>query len=119
MKKSEITEINALRDRSCEDSLPDSLIVSLAGNKIDVRNIKHQVTVFRILPEEIEIALLYPDKVISSYCFFIFPSPQSDILKQSLRRNMQINIKIRLGQRAVYYVEDLAVEAELILFKRL
>ena len=117
MKKSEITEINALRDRSCKDSLPDSFIVTVTGHKVDIRHIKHQVTVFRILPEEVEITLLYPGKVIGSNRFFIFPAALSDVLKQPVRRNMQINIQIRLRQRTVNYIEQLAVKAELILLK--
>ncbi len=79
MKKSEIAKINTLRDRSCKDCLPDSFIVFTAGNEVDIRYIQHQIAVFRILPEKIELTLLYPDQVIGSNGFFILPSAQSDV----------------------------------------
>ena len=67
MKKSEIPEVDSLRNRFGEYRALNSQVVILAGNKIDVRDVKDKVAVFRILPEEVEVAFLYACQVICSY----------------------------------------------------
>jgi hypothetical protein len=59
MKKSEIPEVDARGDRFREYSVLHSQVVIVACNEIDVRDVKDKVTVFRILPEEVEVTLLY------------------------------------------------------------
>ena len=59
MKKSEIPEVYPLSDRFGEYRVLHSQVVVMTGDKIDVRDVKDEVTVFRILPEEAEVTLLY------------------------------------------------------------
>ena len=58
MKKSEIPEVNSLRYRLGEYRLLNSQVVIMAGNKINVRDVKDKVAVFRVLPEEVEVTFL-------------------------------------------------------------
>ena len=59
MKKSEITEIDSLCNQVIENHLRYSFVIFMACNKVNIRDVKHQVPVLRILPEKVEIALLY------------------------------------------------------------
>ncbi len=67
VKKSEITEIDAMRYLSGKNCIPDPYVVVMICHEVDIRHVKHQVSVLGVLSEKVKVALLYAGEILCSY----------------------------------------------------